>query len=906
MKHVSLLFFFLLTQNVSAQILNIPDPYFKALLLNTFAADMDGNGSGDARVDTNQDGEIQLSEALVVTGLIVRNKPQMTSLAGIENFINLTRLDCFSNNLPVLNIQALTNLRHLDCHSNVLTNLNLQGLTNLRYLNCHSNRILNLDLQGFNNMTTLICYGNTMATLNVQGLSNMEYLDCNSNVITSLNLQGLTNLKNLICHSNAIPNLNLQGLANLENLDCHSSRIASLNVQGLVNLKTMDTNTNLLTSLDAQVSNKLEILNCSYNRITQLNVQNLPYLREVNCIFNQITSLNAENSPNLTIIMANNNQMTSINLNNAFGLQTLNLNTNSLTSLDLQGLTNLIDVKATWNAISEIYVGDSPNLTRLDLYSNQLISLDLNNCSSLQSVDYAYNIPMTHLYLKNGRRKSFTFPYPTSTPNLIYICCDDEELQYLRSVPTYLPNCTVSSYCSFVPGGRFYTLKGDNILDTNTNGCDTNDALFPNLKYNIRKDTTIATYIGNTSGHYNISLTEGVHTIKPVLENPNYYTVSPDSIQITFPNSNSDTLTQNFCIVPNGVHRDLEAIILPTTAARPGFDANYSIVYKNKGTTLESDSLMLRFPDDIMDFVSANFAPSSIRHDTLVWYFQHLQPFEIRTISLTLNLNSPMETPPVNGGDTIRLQTFILPFTGDETPIDNRFSLRQTVVNAFDPNDKTCLEGEQILPTQVGDYLHYLIRFENTGSFAAQNIVVKDTIDILKFDIKTLEMTTASHDCRVRILNNRQVEFIFEHINLPFTAPQKHGFVAFKIKTKPNITVGNTFQNKADIFFDYNFPITTNTATTQITAPFNSAQGGKSNSIIFEISPNPVSDILNLKTNTRIEKCEIYDALGRVVDTPYELHLSSQQINVAYLPKGVYFIKIFSANGFTSQKFIKK
>jgi hypothetical protein len=66
------------------------------------------------------------------------------------------------------------------------------------------------------------------------------------------------------------------------------------------------------------------------------------------------------------------------------------------------------------------------------------------------------------------------------------------------------------------------------------------------------------------------------------------------------------------------------------------------------------------------------------------------------------------------------------------------------------------------------------------------------------------------------VIGANRAEFIFENINLPFTEPDKHGYVAFKIKTKPNLVLGNTVTNQADIFFDYNFPITTNLTSTTI------------------------------------------------------------------------------------------
>ena len=102
----------------------------------------------------------------------------------------------------------------------------------------------------------------------------------------------------------------------------------------------------------------------------------------------------------------------------------------------------------------------------------------------------------------------------------------------------------------------------------------------------------------------------------------------------------------------------------------------------------------------------------------------------IRDRYLTLNLNAPTEIPPVNINDELVFTSTINPISGDETASDNVFNLNQIVVGSYDPNDKTCLEGTTISPTKIGDYLHYLIRFQNSGTAPATNIVVKDMIAV--------------------------------------------------------------------------------------------------------------------------------------------------------------------------------
>ncbi|MDN3675883.1 hypothetical protein QWY90_00815 [Flavobacterium paronense] len=62
----------------------------------------------------------------------------------------------------------------------------------------------------------------------------------------------------------------------------------------------------------------------------------------------------------------------------------------------------------------------------------------------------------------------------------------------------------LNSYCSFTPGGDYYTIQGKNRFDVNNNGCDASDVFFPNLKINITDGVNSGSYISNLTGDYSI------------------------------------------------------------------------------------------------------------------------------------------------------------------------------------------------------------------------------------------------------------------------------------------------------------------------------------------------------------------------------------------------------------------
>lgn len=470
---------------------------------------------------------------------------------------------------------------------------------------------------------------------------------------------------------------------------------------------------------------------------------------------------------------------------------------------------------------------------------------------------------------------------------------------YFRTIGNYQAGAIVK-----LKGENYYFVQGENRLDADANGCDAGDFIFSNVKYNVASSTSVnSTVIANTTGNYTIGLTSGSYTITPTFENPAYFTASPSSITVDFPSQNSP-LAQNFCITSNGVHPDLEVSLVPITPAQPGFDAKYKLVYKNKGNQVQSGSVALTFDDTVLDIVTTVPVVSSQAANSLSWNFAGLNPYETREIILTLNLNSPTETPALNSGSLLNYTAAITSAQTDETPSDNTFMLNQTVVNSYDPNDKTCLQGTTVGPDKVGEYVHYVIRFENTGTYNAQNITVTDFIDNNKFDVATLIPVSGSHLFTTKISQGNKVEFVFENINLPFADATNDGYVAFKIKTKSTLVSGDTFSNGANIYFDYNYPITTNTYTTTIQAL--SVQDFSFGSYL-SLYPNPVAETLNIskKSDIEIQSLEIYNSLGQIVlAIPNAKELNA--IDVSNLTSGIYFVKINSDKGSANTKFIKK
>jgi hypothetical protein len=66
--------------------------------------------------------------------------------------------------------------------------------------------------------------------------------------------------------------------------------------------------------------------------------------------------------------------------------------------------------------------------------------------------------------------------------------------------------------------------------------------------------------------------------------------------------------------------------------------------------------------------------------------------------------------------------------------------------------------------------------------------------------------------------------------------------------------------------------------------------------------PNPVEDILQIKTTQSIEYLTIYDVYGRTV----EQYTANEVVSMSSLAKGIYFIKVKTMTGTTMHKIVKR
>lgn len=850
---------FIQAKNISFQDVELKNKLLTANAANFTAVDSNGNY---VVIDTNSDNEIDIAEALVIYELDLSSS-NITDLTGLEHFINLIRLEINLNDISTFDGTAFTNLEYLNFSNNNLTSTILTGLSNLQIFWAFGNPFSSIDVSSLNSLNLLdISYCDNLTGLDVSNLINLTDLSCSSNdAMTSLNMNGCSALEDLNCQYSALTSLDLSGLANLSTMFAENNNIANIDVTGAVSLGN---------------------LNIANNQVTSLVVQDLPVLQSISANGNLISNFSIQNCPLFfTLVMID----------------------NQLATLDLSGVPSTVIVEVQNNILENLILADNNEIYQIKLANNLFTEINLNNCVNLNWGSFGNNPNLESIFLKNGSLESLFNININNLPNLQYVCSDAEQL---NDVQNWLSgngygNVNINTYCSFTPGGEFYEIQGQSQFDFDSDGCTITDSMVPFMTYTINDGSSEEMGVADSTGLYLIPVQSGSYIITPESIDPTLFDVIPESFTVNFPQENSP-FGQDICIVPNSVVNDLEAILAPLTPARPGFDADYQLMVKNVGNQILSGDISLSYPEDLMAFLDSELPFDVSTSNSFTWNFTDLLPFQAFSVNITFTVNPPTDPNfPVNIDDILTFDLTANPVSGDNNPENNSFILNQTVVGSFDPNDIICLEGENIFVEEVGNDVHYRIRFENTGTFPAQNIVVENIIDTQKFDLSSLQVLSGNHEFVTRIIGNK-VEFIFENINLPFDDANNDGYIIYKIKTQSTLQEGDVFVNSASIYFDFNFPIETNNYSTIVTDNL-SINDFESTSYI-KIYPNPVENVLNFETQFNIEKIQIFNLLGKLIQevSPSQ---NTHEINVSQLTDGIYLIEIQSENKKAIKKFIK-
>lgn len=591
-----------------------------------------------------------------------------------------------------------------------------------------------------------------------------------------------------------------------------------------------------------------------YNNIQYNNIVNVPSIGSVGC-------LNTTPNPNWFYFQVNESGNLTADI----------LQTNNLTG-------NPIDVDfICWGPFTS---GNANNFCN-NLFDfpdgNNLIPNNIVDCSYSASAFEQINIPNAN----EGEYYVLMITNFNGTPGVISLNLNfDTSFESIVTIPYVDVNNNslfdLNEY-TFVNGSFNYTINNlanpiytsntniGNLIINPDNSTDTYD-----INYTI--DSPFNNYLNSNYSLNDISYSN-------VLANVYYFPI---------------TITNPFS--------DVSVNIVGTNQPRPNLTYKNRIIYKNNGVSTTSGTIS--FTKDTNVTITNISNTSAVLNSTgFTLDYTNLLPQETRFVDVIMSVPN---VPIVDIDDVLTNSASITSTVTDIDLLNNNSNINQIVVNSYDPNDKMESHGESININSftTNDYLYYTIRFQNIGTANAINIRIEDTLDP-QLDASSIRMINASHNYTL-IREGNQLTWNFVGINLPGISQSEElsqGYVTFKIKPNPGFAVNDMIPNTAEIYFDSNPAIITNTFQTTFVNTLSNENFLLNEILIY---PNPTNDILNINYGTNnidIKSIGIHDMLGKKV---YQNNSKVESIDLSNFNSGIYLIEISTENnGKITKKLIK-
>lgn len=452
-------------------------------------------------------------------------------------------------------------------------------------------------------------------------------------------------------------------------------------------------------------------------------------------------------------------------------------------------------------------------------------------------------------------------------------------------------NCGVNLLTQFLGGSTY--------IDTNNN-CD-NDAEVgaPEVMINISNGTDSYTRVSNAAGDYIFPAGDHVYSVSAVPPSPSWQICNP-SETADFPGTGQSEIyidfgleAANACPYPT---IDISAPFL-----RRCFENVIHIPYCNNGSvTLENAVIHVEL-DEAFIFLNSSVAPTTQNGQNLSFEVGDVDVFDCGEIIIWFEVDCESELGDLHCYEAlINADNLCGGSSGPDVGPASAYECQENI-GAFDPNDKRSFprgEGDDhaVLPETP---LKYQIRFQNTGTDTAFNIVVLDTLTEL-LDLETFRPGASSHPYEWEITEERTLKFLFENIMLPdsnVNLEASNGFVNFFINHVEGLPEGTVISNRAAIYFDFNEPVITEDTWITLLTP--NAVKNPTAELDFSVNPNPTTDAVfvnlgqhNISTGT----WNIYHPNGQIL-MEGAFGFNQFAVDVEKLLDGVYILQVIDSEG---------
>ncbi len=830
----------ILTSSVYAQIVEIPDVNFASWLEINFPDCMEGN-----MMDTQ-------CESILNSTTLDCSSLDISDLTGIEHFTSLTTLLANFNTISELNLLP-----------NTLINLEIIN-NNLNSINSFPPSMIKIDITSNESLVTIPSLPPTLQTLKVSSCS------------------GLTSLPELP----------------ISLLEFRRDNTTQITINILPpNLVTYYASNCGLTAFP-EIPESLEVLGLSSNILG--NQTSFPDQLRILSISNTSMSELPEISENLTRLVVSNNLLTASPIIPET-VTSLDISYNTIDSLFIHSsISALRAVSCGLDYINpflpicrSLFISEN-NLTELPyLPTDFMLTLAFND-NQISCVNEFPNAFFGGIQLANN-------PF-TCLPSISMLVNDMD----LTDFPVCQENDPINNPNGCPSNSGF---EGFIHLDEDEM-CDFNEEPLANIPVKIGQDGADITYTNSLSngrylfqgelGEYNVgiqinNLPFTTNCLDPgLLQNVEIDAVTSYVTDLNFAlrcNDDSDFGVQSVLldgwVFPGQVH---EVNVLAGEISQ-FYNAHCSDITDGEVT------ISINGPAEIYSVNDLSPVPTEVTDNSVTYELTDLTSVDLMTGFIFDLITYATATDQ----DQICLEITIESGSDNDLNLDNNYlDYCYQVVNSYDPNNK--LVSPISVEPGFDDWMFYTINFQNTGSAPAFNIRLEDELPA-NMDLETFQMTNTSHDSYYDI-NELDLTVYYPNIMLADSTsnePDSKGYFQFKLKPLTPMIDGETIENTASIFFDFNDPVITNTAITEALLPENIREYNTSSLNIF---PNPSKGNLSIVSNDQILEIKCYNILGKEI--PFEQTKTGNKAHLTLKDNnpGIVIIETKTANGISRNRLI--
>lgn len=412
MRITLFLYLVLLTALSFGQIINFPDANFKNALLNH-----------NPVIDSNQDGEIQVSEANLFNGFLQLPANNIADFSGLEEFSAIDSLFIENNTIGDFDFPTLTELEYLVLISDEITSINLSSYSFLSELKIENDTLSGLSFAD----TTLLLPQQNLGTIDVSSNTVLERLTVFNYVINPIDLSALTLINQLTLVHTGLSTIDLSNNISLGSINVEQNSLTDLNVAGNSNLSSINFSNNSISSFDFFSCTNVYTLIMRGNPISSIDLSAQPNLIVLFADNTELSSLNTNSNPILSLMSVSGTNLNAINIASNTGLSYLNISETGITELDLSNQNSLTQLFMNSCNIDTIDLSNLSNLEVLYCENAGVHSLDLNNSPLLTNLVISSCPLLQELKVQNGNNAPNLLPNSTfsNNPNLYCIEVDN-------------------------------------------------------------------------------------------------------------------------------------------------------------------------------------------------------------------------------------------------------------------------------------------------------------------------------------------------------------------------------------------------------------------------------------------------------------------------------------------------